>query len=702
MIPPMRWLLALTAPLLVASAALAGIPVTVDAKLPGASAAPGDTLEAVFHVEVPQGWHLYPPGTKDGVPVEVKLDPVSGVAAGALEPRSGLKDLQIEGVGKVTVLEGAFDLAWKLQVAKDAAPGPRKLTGKLAYQACNDQTCELPAEIGFELALDVQPGIDVGPPIDVPAAKGPAIAHLSLVAPSVRAGEAGVVVLDLFIAPDHHVYAPGSEPEDRVTKLDLELPPGYTQGPLDVPAPTHSKTDELGKANEWEGRIKLTRSFTVPASAPPGKVVLKAHATWLCCDEKGCVPGSEEASLPIEVLPGAPLTGKNPVETPKTDSVPAEPTGTGVLLLASILLGIANVLMPCTLPMIPITISIFSKGKKLSRGQSLFRAGVYASGIIISFTIMGGVVQAVAGANAQGTIRTIAANGPLNVVIGAMFVYFALSFFGYYEIELPEFLRAFVEKSVDKAKSSAAPGEGGIPLPALFLMGFFFVLTSYTCGAPLVAGLFAVGLGAGKILLATAVFGATTAAPFFVLALVPGLLKSLPRSGGWFKTFKVVLGTVELAAALKFLSNADIYWHAGILTRNVFLAVWVAAGVFMTLYVAHVIKLAHDEEATEPAPKFQPKAWLRAVPFILATCYVTDALNGAKVPPEGAGLDRIRYWVAVNFEGFLPPDPYPGTEKKDTAKAEPGRLPAYANYDKALAAAQGTKKPLFLEFTGHV
>jgi thiol:disulfide interchange protein DsbD len=352
--------------------------------------------------------------------------------------------------------------------------------------------------------------------------------------------------------------------------------------------------------------------------------------------------------------------------------------------------------------MIPITISIFSKGKKLSRGESLVRAGVYAAGIIISFTVMGGVIQAAFGSAGQGIVKTIALNGPLNLGIAALFIYFALSFFGYYEVELPEFLRAFVEKSVGRAKSSV-PGEAGVPLPALFLMGFFFVLTSYTCGAPLVLGVLTAGLatpGKGSVLLATGVFGATTAAPFFTLALVPGLLKSLPRSGSWFKTFKVVLGTIELAAALKFLSNADLYWRTSVLTRNVFLALWVAAGVFMTLYVAHVLKLSHDEEAIEPEPKFQPKAWLRAVPFVLATCYVGDALNGARLPSDGTGLAHLRFEVGAAFEGFLPPDPYPGTEKK-IAAAEPGRLPQYANYAKALAAARASKKKLFLEFTGH-
>jgi thiol:disulfide interchange protein DsbD len=683
-----------------ASLALAGPPVSVDAKLGAETAAPGDPIEVIFHVVVPDGWHVYPPGSKEGVPLDAKLEPVAGVTPGVLEVRGGKqREIDLEGIGKVAIIEGTFDVAWKLQVAKDAEPGERKLAVKFSWQACNEQVCDMPKDQSFALKAEVGvPTPNVGPPVQLPAPE-PVVATITLPQKQIHPGEKGAVALDLFVGKGWHIYAPGTE-GDRATKLDLELPAGWTAGDMTGPPPTKSETDEIGKANLWEGKVPITRSFTAPATAKPGEAVrIKAHASWIRCNEKGCAPGDEETTLTLDVIAGAPVTT---AETPKTGASDAKGgLGIGTLILTSISLGLLNILMPCTLPMIPITISIFSKGKKLTRGQSVFRASVYAAGIIISFAIGGGVIQAVWGNEGQAAVRTIASNGPLNLAIGALFVYFGLSFWGYWEIQLPEFLRSFVERSVDKAKTTAGPSESGIPLPALFLMGFFFVLTSYTCGAPLILGVLTAGLatpGAASVLIATAVFGATTAAPFFGLALMPGLLKSMPRSGGWFKTFKVTLGTIEIAAALKFFSNADLYWHdgtAGLLTRNIFLGLWATAGLFITIFVAHVIKLAHDEEATEPAPKFDPKAWLRAIPFLLVSIYLLADLNGANIPERGKDpLSIIRYEIAANLEAFLPPE-------KAGKGSHSFHAPEYANYDKALAAAKASGKPLFLEFTGH-
>jgi thiol:disulfide interchange protein DsbD len=700
--------------LLLATAAFAGDtpPVTVDAKLSQPQAAPGDGLEAKFHLQVPDGWHIYPPGSNDGIPVEAKLEPaVPGIAPGALEVKSGQKDETIEGIGKIAVLEGACDLTWKLAVARDAAPGPRKLEGKFVYQACNDKTCDMPKEVAFTLTLEVgAPEANVGPPIELPASQ-PATANFSLSPQQAAPGQTVTAALDLFVAPGFHVYAPGTE-GDRATRLELDLPQGWTASELAGPPPTRTETDEIGKAVLWEGKLRLTRTFVVPASAAAGSVHVALRASWLACDPRKCVPGKDAKTLDVAVSGGGAAPGAD--SAPSSPSAGAEPTMTlGALVLAAISLGLANILMPCTFPMIPITISIFSKGKKLSRKESMFRAAVYAGGIIISFTLMGGVVQVAFAGQGQALIRTIANNGPLNLGIAVLFIYFALSFFGYYEIELPEFIRNFVQKSVDKAKTTGgAPGETGIPLPALFLMGFFFVLTSYTCGAPLVFSLLAVGLkaaGKASIILSTAVFGATTAAPFFLLALVPGALKSLPRSGGWFKTFKVVLGVVELAAALKFLSTADVYWHEGAscyLTPPVFLALWIAAGVFMTLYVAHVIKLAHDEDHTEAEPKFQPKAWLRATPFILLTAYLAANLSDPTIPPDGppGSFAHVRNSVAGNLLAFLPPEPRQADTAKggtDGAPSHAGPFARFASYEDALAAARTAKKRLFVEFTGH-
>lgn len=672
----------------------------IEPRLAAPSAAPGDSIEVTFRVELKKGYHLYPPGETQGVPVSVKLDPpVPGITFGALVAKSGVHELEVEGLGKMKVLEGTCDLALRVLIAKDAALGPRKLAGALNYQLCDDKTCEFPKDHPFELSLDVAPpSVGVGPAIELPDS-GPVIANLTGPA-SVPAGGKGTIDLEVFVRPRYHIYAPGTDGETRVTQLELELPPGFTAGALVAPAPHKSEKDELGKANLWEGKVKLSRSFTAPAGAQ-GTAKITARARWMVCDDKGCMPGSEEKELLVAVEPsnGAVAvvdSGANATSPPSTEG-PA----VGTLILTAISLGLLNVLMPCTLPMIPITISIFSKGKKLTRGQSLFRASTYALGIILSFALVGGVIQAAFGNAGQGFVRVIAANGPLNLAIGALFVYFALSFFGYFEVQLPEFLRAFVEKSVDKAKATA-PGEAGIPLPALFLMGFFFVLTSYTCGAPLILGVLTAGLATpakGSVILACAVFGATTAAPFFALALVPGFLKSLPRSGSWFKTFKVVLGLVEIAAALKFFSNADLYWRAHLLTRSTFVALWVVCGVLIVLFVAHVIRFAHDEEATEPGPKLDPKAWLRAAPFILATCYVASALDGRNIPPEAPGLAHLRHEVAANFESFLPPEPYPG--EKPVAGAAHGPVPVYDDYAQAVAAAKKSGKRLFLEFTGH-
>ncbi|MEZ0227992.1 MAG: protein-disulfide reductase DsbD domain-containing protein [Planctomycetota bacterium] len=672
--------------------------VTVEPRLSASTAAPGDSIEVIFKVELSKTWHLYSPDSKEGLPTSVKLEPdVPGISAGAFVPRGEVHELEIEGVGKARILEGTFELVWRLQVAKDAALGARQIAGTITYQVCDDKTCEMPKSVPFSLALEVAPPtVKVGPTIELPES-GPVIANITG-ATKVAAGARGEVELDLFVRPHFHIYAPGSEGE-RVTKLELDLPPGFTAGELVTPPPTKSETDDLGKANLWEGKVKLSRGFTAPAGAQ-GTFTIKARARWLVCDAKTCQPGRETKELTIEVVPAS---GVAPTDSATSTNAPQH--GTLALIVTSIWLGLINILMPCTLPMIPITISLFSKGKKLSKGQSVFRASVYAAGIVTSFALMGGLIQAIFGNKGQGVVLSIATNGPLNLAIGGLFVYFALSFFGYYEIELPEFLRAFVEKSVDKAKSTAAPGEVGVPLPALFLMGFFFVLTSYTCGAPLVLGVLTAGLATptpGSVILATAVFGATTAAPFFVLALVPGALKSLPRSGGWFKTFKVALGVIEIAAALKFFSNADLYWRAGILTREVFLAIWVACGVFMTLYVAHAIKFAHDDEATEPAPKFQPKAWLRAVPFLLLTVYVADALRGITIPPRGPGIALVvRHEIAANLAAFLPPEPYPGSTSKSVGSAKHGfHLPRTASYEKAREAALRSKRPLFIEFTG--
>ena len=533
------------------------------------------------------------------------------------------------------------------------------------------------------------------PPVKVSAA---------LAAASAAAGDTLDVRFHLEIPKGQHVYPRGSEDGLGVeARLEGDAA-GIAPGALTTDTPTTTiQVEGVGPVVCLEGNVDFVWKLKLAPDLTAGSRELKLTFSHQACNDKKCFPQVETPfALPLEVKP---RTGSGASDASVSSALPttsvtgatpaaiAEPASARGLVLTSILAGITMLFLPCTYPMIPITISIFSKGKKLAPAQAWFRAAAYGGGIVISFTLVGGVVQAFLGAQGQNFVRSVATNGPLNIAIGALFVYFALSFFGYYEVGLPQFLNDLVNKGLKSARSSGGGGEGGVPTLALFAMGFFFCITSYTCGAPIVLAVITVGAsvpGKATVIAATAIFGATIALPFMALALVPGALKSLPKGGNWFHTFKVALGTVELAAALKFISNADLYWRWGILTRPVFLGLWVVCALFLVGYLAGVIRLGHDEAPETPEGaigprKFDPRGSLAAIPFLAAAIYLASGLNPTR---------RLE----SNLDSFLPPDPYPG-EKSDAGAG--GHFPSYSSYDAALGVAKKSGRVLFVEFTGH-
>lgn len=307
-------------------------------------------------------------------------------------------------------------------------------------------------------------------------------------------------------------------------------------------------------------------------------------------------------------------------------------------ILSCIGLGLITLALPCTYPMIPITISVFSKGDELNKAQALKRASIYAAGIIVSYTAIGGIVQVMFGAAGQQQIQDFANNGIVNLMIGAVFLYFAFSFFGYYEIAMPSFMRNLMQFGQPTQDDS-----GTVPAWSLFLMGVFFMLTSYSCGAPFVLTLFeraSQNTHPLSVVFALFIFSSTIAIPFLVLALVPGMLRSMPKSGGWFTTFKVTLGFFELAFALKFLSTTDINYNLAFLTRPVFLGLWVLIFTLMGIYLLGFIRFAHDAKVEK----------LSMGRFILALLAFTLAIY-------------LGSWFAgnkleANLDALLPPHPY--------------------------------------------
>jgi thiol:disulfide interchange protein len=367
-------------------------------------------------------------------------------------------------------------------------------------------------------------------------------------------------------------------------------------------------------------------------------------------------PVVEDAAVGATTDDGAPQGGK---EQKPEESGPLD-GGLMSYLLSAVGWGLFTLLMPCTYPMIPITISFFTKQATDKKSSALPLALAYGLGIVAVFIVIG---------VAFGSVIIPFATHPItNVILGAMFLYFAFVLFGVINLQPPRFL---LEAA---GKASSMGGYLGV-----FLMGTTLVVTSFTCTAPFVGTLLAQGASGGevwRIALGMGVFGLTMALPFVALSLLPGKMQSIPRSGEWMNTLKVFLGFVELAAALKFISNVDLVWNWNLISREVFLGSWVVIFVLAAIFLFGLL----------PGKRAKPGA-IRVVVGVLVlslTGYLGWGMNGGQ-------LDKITV-------SFVPP--YSGgvllphlSEKEKTYIAD--------DYDGALEAALASNKLLLVNFTGH-
>ncbi|HKX46616.1 MAG TPA: cytochrome c biogenesis protein CcdA, partial [Planctomycetota bacterium] len=290
-----------------------------------------------------------------------------------------------------------------------------------------------------------------------------------------------------------------------------------------------------------------------------------------------------------------------------------EDLGLGAFLLLAIFWGLFTLLMPCTYPMIPITISFFTKQAEARQAGTWTLSLAYGAGIVGIFVAIGVVVGPV--------IIAFATHPVTNLVIGALFLFFAFVLFGALTLQPPRFL-------MDVAGSASRRGG----YAGVFLMGATLVVTSFTCTAPFVGGLLTVGASGegaslGRIALGMAVFGATVALPFVGLSMVPARVKQMPKSGEWMNTLKVTLGFVELAAALKFFSNTDLVWGWGALSRELFLVLW--AGIFLAaaLYLFGFVRLKGASGEVGPV------RMTSAVGFLLFALYCGYGAQGWQLDP---------------------------------------------------------------------
>ena len=364
----------------------------------------------------------------------------------------------------------------------------------------------------------------------------------------------------------------------------------------------------------------------------------------------------------------------------------------GFFLLAFVL-GLAAILTPCVFPMIPMTVSFFMQGQT-SKLNSIIKALIFGISIVVLYTSVGLIVS-LTSAGADFTTG-LSSHWIPNIIFFALFIAFAASFFGMFEIVLPSGLANKADQQVDK---------GGFL--ASFFMAFTLVIVSFSCTGPIVGALL-VKAAAGDVLeplIGMFAFGLAFALPFTLLAIFPRMLKSMPKSGGWMNSVKVVLGFVILAFSLKFVSNIDQSYHLGIMSRDVFLAIWIVLFVLLGAYLLGKIKFSHDSDT----PFVSVPRLILAIASFTFAMYLLPGLFGADlnavsalIPPKTAQqFDLTKNQINVAGQG----DNVPSTLCEQPKYADilhlPHGLDGYFDYEQGMACAKKLNKPVLLDFKGH-
>jgi thiol:disulfide interchange protein DsbD len=372
-------------------------------------------------------------------------------------------------------------------------------------------------------------------------------------------------------------------------------------------------------------------------------------------------------------------------EVAVADSKPTEQRGLWSIFFIAFLSGFAALLTPCVFPMIPMTVSFFTKQSK-TKAKGISNAIIYGVSIIFIYVVLGLLVTWIFGADALNALST---NVWFNIIFFIILVTFAASFLGAFEIMLPNSWANKVDSQADR---------GGII--GILFMALALAIVSFSCTGPIVGTLLVEAASKGGIAPVVGMFGFSLALalPFMLFAMFPGWLNSLPKSGGWLNTVKVVLGFLELALAFKFLSNADLVLQLHFLEREVFLAIWIAIFGTLALYLFGKISLPHDS----PMTHISVGRLFFGLVVLAFTIYLIPGLWGAPLKV---------------ISGFPPPmtyseSPYGVGNSKGGSNATAQVLPAgahlgphdliaFKDYDKGVAYAKSIKKPILLDFTGY-
>lgn len=547
-----------------------------------------------------------------------------------------------------------------------------------------------------------------------------------------RSGDVVTYTVTANIDPPWHIYTysktqlpPGQGP--RHTQFDLFQTAGLVPDGDWMPSrPPHEQAEPaFGNKvfGSYEGEVAWSLKLRVPPGTSPGEKAVRSQVFFQICDPKSCSPLSYKSLPPVvlTVLPGGVAAAAVP-PAPAGDTGPAlttAPTTTatapaqlnvaeqkireGLLpfLLFSALGGLAALVMPCVWPMVPVTVNFFVKQGQSGQARTTRLAIVYCLAIIGIFTAVGVLFSAFVSA---ASLQRLANTAWLNLTVAFIFLAFGLSLLGLFEIRLPTSLL-----------NASARGEGRGGLVGVIFMALTLTITSFTCTFPVVGGLLVVASQGSYFypVIGLATFATVLALPFFLLALAPGLLRSMPRSGDWMNAVKIVGGLVEIGAAFKFLNTAEIALGAvpdsAWFDAQVVLSIWVVLAAVSGLYLLGVFRTDHDHGTAGVGPV----RILTGSGFLFFALYMAPALFGA--PPQSR--------VYNLFVGLMPPDVDKfnrlmlagpsgprAAEKVSATSTDPAEAERQEklfhgvewglSYAQALERAKAENRPVLIDFTG--
>jgi thiol:disulfide interchange protein DsbD len=583
------------------------------------------------------------------------------------------------------------------------------ITGELEFMVCNDERCLFPEPMEFTVALPALSG-GAAEPAEAPTGdpSGEAAAPSGILEPvkwSLAVTDKGNGQYELaYTAVSEkgwHVYSQTLESDQGPvpTTFRFELPAGVSRiGEVKEPR-SIKKYDPnfMMNVNYFDGKATFTQ--TLSAQTPPQEP-FQVSAEFMCCNDETCLPPKElfwkvnltaltattfdpDAELSATALEKDPFridkaNPENPISWCGTEK---EQLGLWMIFLFGIIGGLLALLTPCVFPMIPLTVSFFTKGSEGGSGKR--RAVLYGVFILLIYFILSLPFHLSKNVDPE-VLNNIATNVWLNLAFFVIFIFFAISFFGYFEITLPSGLANKVDQG------SNLGGAIGI-----FFMALTLAIVSFSCTGPILGTVIGsiyttdalgvvnflgmeLSLPAAKVSAAMLGFGLSLGLPFGLFAAFPSMLKKLPKSGGWLEDFKVSLGFAEVALALKFLSQADLVEQWGFLKREVFFAIWILIFVLWILYLVGRFRFKPGQ-GSKKMSKFK-------LAFTIAlTLFTLRILPGVLPKSE---------WNRFAFlSGFPPPRDYSLYPHEEEFRI-------YRDLAEAMEVAKRENKPVFVDFTG--